>query len=86
MRAAGKDLAEIFGYAPDDTTDAARKQWKSQNCPFTNSGCVKHGHAQAGATPEVNLGHYRSVLRVDETQRNSAPERRANRSLTLCLL
>lgn len=48
-RAEGKDLCEIFGYAPDDTSDAARKQWKSQRCPFVGSGCIKHSHPQTGS-------------------------------------
>src|SRR6185503_13357926 len=42
------DLAEIFGYAPDDTTPTARKQWKSQNCPFIGGTCIKHSHPQRG--------------------------------------
>src|SRR3712207_5367863 len=31
-RAKGNDFAELFGYAPDDTSPPARRQWKSQNC------------------------------------------------------
>lgn len=45
-RAKGNDLCEIFGYAPDDHSDAARKQWKSQDCPFVGSTCVKHSHPE----------------------------------------
>ena len=47
-RARGNDLCEIFGYAPDDTSDNARKQWKSQECPFVSGVCIKHSHPQDG--------------------------------------
>lgn len=47
-RANGNDLCEIFGYAPDDTSDKARKQWKSQECPFIGGICIKHSHPQDG--------------------------------------
>lgn len=47
-RAKGNDLAEIFGYAPDDTSEAARRQWKSQKCPFVDGICIKHSHATGG--------------------------------------
>ena len=45
-RAPGNDLAEIFGYAPDDTSENARRQWKSQSCPFVGGTCIKHSHPQ----------------------------------------
>ncbi len=47
-RAKGNDLCELFGYAPDDKSTAARKQWKSQECPFVGGVCIKHSHPQAG--------------------------------------
>jgi hypothetical protein len=47
-RAKGNDLCEIFGFAPDDVTNAARKQWKSQECPFVGGTCIKHSHPQNG--------------------------------------
>ena len=47
-RADNNDLCEIFGYAPDDTSDAARKQWKSQLCPSVGLTCIKHSHPQNG--------------------------------------
>jgi len=47
-RAVGKDLCEIFGYAPDDISEPARKQWKSQSCPFIGGTCIKHTHPQRG--------------------------------------
>jgi hypothetical protein len=46
-RASGNDLAELFGYAPDDRSAAARSQWRSQACPFVGNKCIKHSH---GAT------------------------------------
>lgn len=48
-RAEGNDLCEIFGYAPDDTSEQARRQWKSQNCPFVGNTCIKHSHPQEGS-------------------------------------
>lgn len=47
-RAIGKDLCEIFGYAPDDTSEAARRQWKAQRCPFVGNTCIKHSHPASG--------------------------------------
>ncbi len=47
-RAKGNDLCEIFGYAPDDVSANARKQWKSQDCPFVGKTCIKHSHPQDG--------------------------------------
>jgi hypothetical protein len=52
-RAKGNDLCEIFGYAPDDRSNYARKQWKSQDCPFVGNTCVKHSHPQEGGTVVV---------------------------------
>ena len=45
-RANGNDLCEIFGYATDDNSSNARKQWKSQQCPFIGGICIKHSHPQ----------------------------------------
>jgi hypothetical protein len=47
-RARGNDLCEIFGYAPDDFTEAAQKQRASQLCPFIPTRCIKHSHPQQG--------------------------------------
>lgn len=41
------DLIEIFGYAPDDTTKAARSLWKMGACPFIKSKCIKINHDQS---------------------------------------
>jgi len=48
-RARGNDLCELFGYAPDDTSEQARRQWKSQKCPFVGNTCIKHSHPQEGS-------------------------------------
>ncbi len=43
-RSTGKDIAEIFGYAPDDVTTTARSLWNVEGCPFTNRRCIKYNH------------------------------------------
>jgi len=43
-RARSKDLVEVFGYEPDDTTPSVRSLWKLGACPFTNKGCTKANH------------------------------------------
>jgi len=43
-RAAGKDIEELFGYAPDDLTTKARTTWALQACPFVGKGCIKYNH------------------------------------------
>ncbi len=52
-RARGNDLAEIFGYEPDDKSDLARRQWKSQKCPFVGNTCIKHSHPRSGESPTI---------------------------------
>ncbi len=44
MRAAGRDIVELFGYRPDDTSPAAVEAWKSKRCPFTSGTCTKTNH------------------------------------------
>ena len=39
-----KDIVEIFGYAPNDTTIDCRNQWRSGMCPFVPIPCVKKNH------------------------------------------
>lgn len=39
-----KDIAEIFGYAPNDTTDACRSLWRLGACPFVGIPCTKKNH------------------------------------------
>ncbi len=44
MKRPTRDIAEIFGYAPDDVTQKCRKFWLLGGCPFTNLGCKKTNH------------------------------------------
>lgn len=39
-----KDLIEVFGYAPDDTTTQCRSLWNLSACPFINKQCTKANH------------------------------------------
>lgn len=43
-RAKGKDIAELFGHAPDDITDTARSLWHLGACPFIKGKCTKINH------------------------------------------
>lgn len=43
-RAAGKDIAEIFGHAPDDTSENAQSLWTVGACPFVGNPCIKTNH------------------------------------------
>lgn len=42
-----KDLVEVFGYAPDDLTDTARRLWRVGGCPYMNRACTKFNHDQS---------------------------------------
>ena len=39
-----KDLIEVFGYAPDDTTTQCGSLWNLSACPFINKQCTKANH------------------------------------------
>lgn len=39
-----KDIVELFGYAPNDTTPECRTLWKLGACPFVNNDCTKMNH------------------------------------------
>jgi len=39
-----KDIVEIFGYAPNDTTDGCRSLWRIGACPFVQIPCNKRNH------------------------------------------
>ena len=41
MRSEKRDIVEIYGFAPDDTSSEAMEYWKSQECPFVGSTCTK---------------------------------------------
>jgi hypothetical protein len=42
-----RQLVEIFGYSPTDTSRDVRKLWEMGACPFLNKGCIKHNHDQS---------------------------------------
>ncbi|MND80702.1 Restriction endonuclease NotI [compost metagenome] len=44
MRAHGRDIIEIFGYAPDDYSDESAKWWTTEECPFVGGLCTKRSH------------------------------------------
>lgn len=39
-----KDIVEIFGYAPNDTSDECRSLWQLGACPFVPIPCTKKNH------------------------------------------
>ncbi len=39
-----KDIIEIFGYAPNDTSDECRSLWRIGACPFVQIPCNKRNH------------------------------------------
>ena len=39
-----KDIVEIFGYAPYDTSDECRSLWQIGACPFVQTPCNKRNH------------------------------------------
>lgn len=43
-RATGGDIAELFGYAPDDMSLDAKRSFESGVCPFTLDACTKRDH------------------------------------------
>lgn len=47
MRATGRDIVEIFGFAPDDLSEEANKHWASHRCPFVDKTCSKTNHDQS---------------------------------------
>lgn len=46
MRATGKDIVELFGYAPDDLSASATDAFNRSHCPFVNARCSKTNHDQ----------------------------------------
>lgn len=43
-RSTGRDIEEIFGFAPDDLSSVARTTWALKACPFVGKGCIKYNH------------------------------------------
>lgn len=39
-----KDIVEIFGYSPDDSSSSCRSLWNLEACPFINKACTKTNH------------------------------------------
>jgi hypothetical protein len=44
MRALGKDIAELFGFAPDDMSPSATDAFHNKICPFSKRKCSKTDH------------------------------------------
>ena len=44
MRSAGRDIAELFGFQPDDTRRGAVDGYETQRCPFSEGTCTKTNH------------------------------------------
>jgi hypothetical protein len=44
MRALGRDIVELFGFAPNDFSSQAVASFKTQRCPFVNLPCSKTNH------------------------------------------
>jgi hypothetical protein len=42
-----RDLIEIFGYQPTDTSKNVRMLWQLGACPFINKACTKINHDQS---------------------------------------
>ena len=46
-RASGRDIAELFGYAPDDRSPIALQAKQRKDCPFVPGRCSKTNHDQS---------------------------------------
>ena len=46
LKKRGRDLIEIFGYAPHDLTPEVRTLWRIGGCPFLGKKCTKTNHDQ----------------------------------------
>lgn len=47
MRSRGKDIVELFGFAPDDVSPEAVDVFKRSFCPFVSTPCTKTNHDQS---------------------------------------
>lgn len=58
MQAKGRDIIELFGFSPDDTSPQAITAWKQKACPFVNCPCTKTNHDQTSVygTCSVSCG------------------------------
>jgi len=64
MRANGKDIIELFGYAADDMSDSARRHFQQKSCPFVGANCSKTNHDQSVVygTCSVTAGKGREII------------------------
>ena len=46
LRASGRDIGELFGYAPDDLSGVAVRHFREGICPFSGVGCGKIDHSR----------------------------------------
>ena len=44
MRSGGNDIAELFGFQPDDSSRIAIRHWEQKRCPFHGNTCTKTNH------------------------------------------
>lgn len=44
MRAGGQDIVELFGFAPNDLSGAAKRHFDGSQCPFVQGQCGKTNH------------------------------------------
>jgi hypothetical protein len=47
LRAAGRDIVELFGFRPDDKSTEAAASWHKRACPFMGATCSKTNHDQS---------------------------------------
>jgi hypothetical protein len=64
MRARGKDIVELFGYAPDDISQQAVMHFVQKKCPFIGTSCSKTNHDQTVTygTCSVTAGRNREIV------------------------
>ncbi|MRH21888.1 NotI family restriction endonuclease [Rhodovulum strictum] len=64
MRSSGKDIVEMFGFAPDDTTAESISFFKDRQCPFVPGACTKtnHDRSETYGTCAVTLGSAEVII------------------------
>lgn len=68
MRANGKDIVELFGFAPDDISNVALETFQSGQCPFIRAKCTKGNHDQTivygvcSVTNGIKSGKHNEVI------------------------
>jgi hypothetical protein len=66
-RALGKDIAELFGYAPDDRSPIALQVKQRKDCPFVPGRCSKTNHDQSAVYGTCSVSN-------GSSQRNAGSE------------